>query len=355
MSFLELERLAKTWPDGSHAVRGVDLAIEEGEFVVLLGPSGCGKTTTLRMIAGLETPTSGRVHLAGRDVTGLPPSRRDVGFVFQFYALYPHLTVEENVAFPLECARMPAAERRAAVGAVADRLGLAPLLHRKPRELSGGDQQRVGLARAIVRKPALWLFDEPLGTLDADRRGEMCEFLRARQLEQKVTTVYVTHDQDEAMRLADRVVVMSEGEILQVDAPAKVYDDPSTLFVARFLGSPGMNLLEGEIRREQGATVFRATGSTGAIALPRYAAAGPAVLGFRPERARLDVEGPLGGRVALDAFHGSCRYLHVEGPFGRLAVRNASGAPSAAGETVRVAIEPEGIRLFEIDSGRRVA
>jgi ABC-type sugar transport system ATPase subunit len=354
VSFLSLERLEKVWPDGTRAVRDVDLAIEEGEFVVFLGPSGCGKTTTLRMIAGLEAPSAGRVRLAGRDVTELPPSRRDVGFVFQFYALYPHLTVEENVAFPLECARLPKAERRAAVAAVAARLGLDPILRRKPRELSGGDQQRVGLARAIVRKPALWLFDEPLGTLDADRRGEMCEFLRSRQLEQRVTTVYVTHDQDEAMRLADRVVVMSEGAILQVDAPEKVYDEPATLFVARFLGSPGMNLLRGEIRREHGISVFRASGSTDAIALPRLTAAGPAVLGFRPERARLDAEGPFAGRVALDAFHGSCRYAHVEGAFGRVAVRTDASSSSAAGESARFTIDAEGMRLFDVESGRRI-
>ncbi len=355
MSFLALDSLAKTWPDGTRAVRGVDLAIGEGEFVVLLGPSGCGKTTTLRMIAGLETPSAGRVRLAGKDVTDLPPSRRDVGFVFQFYALYPHLTVEENVAFPLACAGVPRAERRAEVAAIAERLGLEPLLRRKPRELSGGDQQRVGLARAIVRRPAAWLFDEPLGTLDADRRGEMCELLRARQLERKVTTVYVTHDQDEAMRLADRVVVMSEGEVLQVDAPEKVYDEPATLFVARFLGSPGMNLLRGEIRREHAVSVFRPSGSTEPIALPRLVAAGPAVLGFRPERARLGADGPLEGRVAIDAFHGACRYAHVEGPFGRVAVRTPAGSPNAAGENVRIGIEPDGLRFFDVESGRRIA
>ena len=355
MSFLALESLAKTWPDGTRAVRGVDLAIEEGEFVVLLGPSGCGKTTTLRMIAGLETPTSGRILLAGRDVTALPPSRRDVGFVFQFYALYPHMSVEENVAFPLRCARVPAEDRRAAVKAVAERLGLEPLLRRRPRELSGGDQQRVALARAMVRRPALWLFDEPLGTLDADRRGEMCEFLRARQLEQRVTTVYVTHDQDEAMRLADRVVVMSAGEILQVDTPERVYADPATLFVARFLGSPGMNLLPGEIQLERSALVFRAAGSSEAIAVRASATPGPAVLGFRPESARIDAAGGLSGRVVLDAFHGPCRYVHVEGAFGRVAVRTPAGPSRGAGESVRVAIEPSGMRVFDAGSGRRVA
>jgi multiple sugar transport system ATP-binding protein len=355
VSFLALEGLAKTWPDGTRAVRGIDLSVEEGEFIVLLGPSGCGKTTTLRMIAGLETPTAGRVRLSGKDVTDLPPGRRDVGFVFQFYALYPHLTVEENVAFPLACAGMSRAERRVEVAAISKRLGLEPLLRRKPRELSGGDQQRVGLARAIVRKPAAWLFDEPLGTLDTDRRGEMCELLRARQIERKVTTVYVTHDQEEAMRLADRVVVMSDGEILQVDAPEKVYDEPATLFVARFLGSPGMNLLPGEIRREHGISVFRATGSTEPIALPRLVAAGPAVLGFRPERARLDAEGPLSGRVALDAFHGSCRYAHVEGAFGRVAVRTDAGSANVAGESARIAFDEGGLRFFDVEAGSRIA
>jgi len=356
LSFLRLEALAKTWPDGTRAVREADLEIEEGEFVVLLGPSGCGKTTTLRMVAGLETPTSGRVLLAGRDVTALPPSRRDVGFVFQFYALYPHMSVEENVEFPLRCAHVPASERRAAVARVVEHLGLEPLLRRRPRELSGGDQQRVALARAMVRKPALWLMDEPLGTLDADRRGEMCEFLRAHQLEQRVTTVYVTHDQDEAMRLADRVVVMSEGEIVQVGSPQQVYDDPATLFVARFLGSPGMNLLPGEVRREFGQAVFRPSGSTAPIPLSTLARAGPAILGFRPEAARVGEEGSLAGRVAVDAFHGACRYLHVEGQWGRIAVREppARSPGSGVGDPAQIRIDPARTRLFDLETGRRL-
>jgi multiple sugar transport system ATP-binding protein len=355
LSFLGLESLAKTWPDGTRAVRGADLAIEEGEFVVLLGPSGCGKTTTLRMVAGLESPTSGRVLLDGRDVTALPPSRRDVGFVFQFYALYPHMSVEENIEFPLRCARVPRSERGAAVARVAERLRLEPLLRRRPRELSGGDQQRVAFARAMVRKPALWLMDEPLGSLDAERRAETCEFLRSHQLEQRVTTVYVTHDQDEAMRLADRIVVMSEGEILQVGSPQAVYDEPRTLFVAKFLGSPGMNLLEGEIRREHGFAVFRSRGSTVPLQLPQLSRAGPAVLGFRPERVHLDLEGPLEGRIAVESFHGSCRYLHVEGAFGRVAVREKPNRRGSPGDEVRMSIERESMRVFDVDTGRRVS
>ena len=354
MSFLRLEALAKTWPDGTQAVRGVDFAIEAGEFVVLLGPSGCGKTTTLRMIAGLETPTAGRVFLDGQDVTALPPSRRDVGFVFQFYALYPHMSVEANVEFPLRCAGVPARERGDAVARVAERLGLQPLLRRRPRELSGGDQQRVALARAMVRKPALWLMDEPLGTLDADRRGEMCEFLRAHQLEQRVTTVYVTHDQEEAMRLADRVVVMADGEIVQAGTPQSVYDEPATLFVAKFLGSPGMNLLPGEVRREHGSAVFRSRGSTVPLRLPTLARAGPAVLGFRPEGAHLDLEGPLDGRIAIEAFHGSCRYLHLDGGYGRVVVREPADRRGSPGDGVRFSIDPGSMRVFDLDTGRRL-
>jgi multiple sugar transport system ATP-binding protein len=243
----ELERLAKTYPDGTRAVRGVSLAIEARELVVLLGPSGCGKTTTLRMIAGLEMPSEGRVLLGGREVTRARPSERDIGFVFQFYALYPHLTVAENIAFPLRSAGLGRSERQSAVERVAERLGIRELLERRPRELSGGDQQRVALARAIVRKPSVYLMDEPLGTLDAEKRLELRELVRAQQLELGVATVYVTHDQEEAMSLADRIVVMREGEILQVGSPREVYQHPSTLFVARFVGSPGMNA--GRIRR----------------------------------------------------------------------------------------------------------
>jgi multiple sugar transport system ATP-binding protein len=353
MSFLRLESLVKTWPDGTRAVHELDLTIEKGEFIVFLGPSGCGKTTTLRMVAGLESPTSGRVVLGDRDVTLLRPSERDVGFVFQFYALYPHMSVEENIAFPLRCAHVRRTDRRAAVAQVVERLGLEPLLRRRPGELSGGDQQRVALARAMVRRPALWLMDEPLGTLDADQRGEMCEFLRAQQLEQRVTTLLVTHDQDEAMRLADRIVVMSEGRVLQVGTPHEVYDSPATLFIARFLGSPGMNLIEGEVRRERGFAVFRPTGSMVPMPLSTLAEPGPALLGFRPENARLDLEGPIAGRVALDVFHGSCRFVHVEGGWGQLFVREPANRRGAAGDPVRVSVEPTAMRLFDIHSGKR--
>jgi len=354
VSFLGLERVEKTWPDGTRAVRGVDLSIARGEFVVLLGPSGCGKTTTLRMIAGLEQPTAGRITLDGREITHLPASQRDIGMVFQFYALYPHLTVAENIAFPLECSGVGRAERSAVVAKLAEQLELTALLKRRPRTLSGGDQQRVALARAMARKPAAWLMDEPLGTLDASRRADMCEFIRAQQLEHKVATVYVTHDQEEAMRLADRVVVMSAGEILQAATPHQVYDDPADLFVARFVGSPGMNLIEGEARGELGASVVALRGDV-ELRMPSEVRRGALVVGVRPEYLRPSPDGSIRGRVALDAFVGSHRYLHVDAPCGRVVAMQAARERARVGDEVRLAVDPRGLRVFEPDSGRRLA
>jgi len=340
VAFLELSALAKTYPDGTRAVKGIDFAAERGEFVVLLGPSGCGKTTTLRMVAGLELPSAGAIRLAGADVTALPPSARDVGFVFQFYALYPHLTVAENVAFPLACSGMAKRARDEAVAEVARKLGLSALLQRKPRELSGGDQQRVGLARAIVRRPAIWLMDEPLGTLDADRRLAMCEFLREQQLAAKITTLYVTHDQEEAMRLADRIVVMRDGAIEQVGTPIEVYDEPATLFVAHFVGSPGMNFLEGE-----------------------RVGAGALTLGVRPEFVRVAPDrgasatrgtAALHGEVVLDEYAGMARCLHVKTDAGTLVARVGADDPVGAGARVRLDFDPARVRRFDRSSGRRL-
>ncbi len=377
MSFLELDKLSKTFVGGTAAVRGIDLGIPEGEFVVLLGPSGCGKTTTLRMIAGLERPTSGAIRLAGRDVTRLRPSQRDVGFVFQFYALYPHLSVEENVSFPLECAGMNRSERERSVAAVLARLGLDGLREKLPRELSGGDQQRVALARAMVRSPRLFLMDEPLGTLDTDLRLTMCEFLRARQLELRVTTVYVTHDQEEALRLADRIVVMSEGCILQADSPSVVYDDPADLFVARFVGSPGMNLIAGEVREDRTRCAFHPKpppspgmlaktvgGVDGCTSSPKNGPSlplhlpvrpGAAVLGIRPEFLRLDPRGPIRGRALLEEYLGASRCIHLDTTVGRLVVRLPASASVPAGEELELALDPHHVRLFDPASGARLA
>jgi multiple sugar transport system ATP-binding protein len=348
MPFLSLDQLRKVYPDGTEAVCGIDLSIGEGEFVVLLGPSGCGKTTTLRMIAGLEIASGGRVTLAGKDVTTLRPADRDVGFVFQFYALYPHLTVRENIAFPLRSVGKPRREIASRVAGVAERLGLTNLLHLHPRQLSGGDQQRVSLARAMVRRPRAWLMDEPLGTLDADRRLAMRDFLREQQLESKVTTVYVTHDQEEAMSLADRIVVMNAGRILQVGTPQEVYDAPADLFVANFVGSPGMNFIRGRIDDGQFIT------DSGAIATGRKLRPGPAVLGVRCEYVRAGNSGAIAGTVALDEYLGSHRSVYFDTPLGRIIAREPASARRHVGETARIKFDPAHVNLFEPETGRRL-
>jgi multiple sugar transport system ATP-binding protein len=359
VSYVELQGLTKRYPDGTLAVAGVDLAIAAGEFVVLLGPSGCGKTTTLRMLAGLELPSSGTIRLAGRDVTRLSASERDIGFVFQFYALYPHLSVAENIAFPLECAGVPRAERNRRVQALAKELDLLPLLATKPRRLSGGDQQRVALARALVRRPALFLMDEPLGTLDAAKRLELCELIKEEQRALGVATVYVTHDQEEALRLADRVVVMQAGKIVQAASPAETYAAPATLFVADFVGSPGMNRIAGLVASD--GRTFRAAGTSASaesgIELSRAVAPGAAVLGVRPENLHVDPAGPWRGRVVHDEFLGADRCLYVDTPAGRLVLRvapNGQGGRSAVGTELGLRPGPAGLLLYDPASGALV-
>jgi multiple sugar transport system ATP-binding protein len=226
------------------AVDGVDLSIHEGEFFVILGPSGCGKTTLMRMIAGLETPTDGDIVIGGERVTELPPRKREVAMVFQSYALYPHMTVFDNIAFPLKAKKLPKEELRSKVDTAATVLGVDPLLDRKPRQLSGGERQRVALCRAMVKEPRVLLLDEPLSNLDAKLRTAARAELEMFQRQLGITTIFVTHDQIEAMAMGDRIVVMSAGKIMQVGPPQEIYHDPANLFVATFLGSPTINLVE---------------------------------------------------------------------------------------------------------------
>jgi multiple sugar transport system ATP-binding protein len=257
MAEVGLERLTKVYPDGTNAVSALDLEIADGEFVVFVGPSGCGKTSVLRMVAGLEEITGGTVRIGGRVVNHLLPKDRDIAMVFQNYALYPHMTVFGNMAFGLKQRKMPKAEIKRRVTEAANKLGLADSLGKKPRTLSGGQRQRVAMGRAIVREPQLFLMDEPLSNLDAKLRVEMRAEISRIQRDLAVTTIYVTHDQTEAMTMGDRVAVMRKGLMQQVDVPQRLYEQPANLFVAEFIGSPAMNLVEADLTRANGALVAR--------------------------------------------------------------------------------------------------
>lgn len=361
MATIELRQVEKKFGD-VYAVKPMDLTIHDGEFVVLLGPSGCGKTTTLRMLCGLEAVTGGQILLNGRDVTWAHPSDRNIAYVFQFFALYPHMTALQNIAFPLQAQGMPRAEIKVRVDEVVKLLRIKHLLRLRPGTLSGGDQQRVAVARALVRRPAAFLMDEPLGALDADFRAEMRAELKRLHIEQHATTVYVTHDQLEAMAMGDRIVVMSEAVVQQVGSPADVYHRPANLFVARFIGSPGMSLVPGHLT---GDAVRLASGGTytlsreWAAALQRdLGGTGDVIMGFRPESASVSGEGALAGQTYASDRRGAYNVLHVslDGEMARIrADRSHSYAP---GETVRFDVDPEMVRFFnpqtEVALTRRV-
>lgn len=346
---LELERVRKEWPGGTVAVAELSLQIKEGEFIVLLGPSGCGKTTTLRMIAGLEAPTAGRIRIRQNDVTGMPPQHRDIGFVFQFYALYPHMTVAENIQFPLANAGMASSSIQAAVAGISQKMGITHLLQRKPRTLSGGDQQRVGLARAMVRKPAVWLMDEPLGTLDAENRALMCEFIRTRQLEQRVTTIYVTHDQDEAMRLADRIVVMQGGAVLQAASPRDLYEKPAHVFIANFIGSPGMNIVQARV---DNSTIYSLSGAE--LAKAQGSIHGQVQAGIRPEDITLSREGSVPATVVTTAFTGTHRNIYMDTEAGRIIAIAGAQFQAEPGDRVFMTWNPGKIHYFDPETGHRI-
>ncbi|MGQ0485185.1 MAG: ABC transporter ATP-binding protein [Hyphomicrobiales bacterium] len=335
-------------------IHGVSIGIADGEFVILVGPSGCGKSTLLRMIAGLEPITSGDIRIGERVVNDLPPKDRDIAMVFQTYALYPHKTVAENMGFALKLRHAPKSEIDTRVRRAAEILDLIPYLARYPRQLSGGQRQRVAMGRAIVRDPKVFLFDEPLSNLDAKLRVQMRAEIKELHQRLKTTTVYVTHDQVEAMTMADRIVVMNAGVVEQVGSPLELYDRPDNLFVAGFIGSPAMNLIKGTIR-VKGKPAFLSDGGVTLplISAPRGAEGRPAIYGIRPEhfslggrnvKAEVSVIEPTGSETQVFARLGSHKIVGVFRE--RVAAR--------PGDLLPIAPDPAAVHLFDEATGQRI-
>ena len=337
------------------AVEGSTFTVEDGEFFMLLGPSGCGKTTTLRMMAGLELPTSGRIYLGGEEVGHKPASQRDIAFVFQMFALYPHMNVRRNMSYPLVSQGMPRAQVRAKVEEVARILGITALLDRPVGGLAAGDRQRVALGRAIVREPKCFLMDEPLGALDAEFREHMAGELRALHDRMGATTVYVTHDQIEAMQMGDRIVVMNHGVVEQFGRPQEIYDWPATMFVASFIGSPPMNFLPFDGTAAPGATSLRVGEAEIAIPALRDGARGRLALGVRPEHIRLDDAAEYRARVAATEYLGTTQIVTLDTAHGPVKARVASSEAIAVGATTGLAFDTRTLSVFEVEGGRALA
>jgi multiple sugar transport system ATP-binding protein len=332
-------------------VTDLNLELPDGSFTVLVGPSGCGKSTSLRMLAGLESVTSGTITIDDRDVTHLQPRDRDVAMVFQNYALYPHLTVRENIAFPLRAAKTPRSDALARADEVADSLGLSKLLGRKPKDLSGGQQQRVAIGRAIIRQPSVFLFDEPLSNLDAKLRVETRTELLQIQRRLGITCLYVTHDQEEAMTLSDRMVVMRDGQPAQVGTPLEVYDTPIDTFVATFVGSPKMNLIDGQL---SGETFSLPNGF--ALTVPQEIARGAVTLGIRPDDLMpTAVEDAAAARVVLVELLGPRAIVTIDARGTELTCVVEASRLSGITEGARVALSarPGAVHVFDT-AGRRV-
>jgi multiple sugar transport system ATP-binding protein len=347
MAEIELRNLSKRW--GSFVgVDNFNLTIADQEFLVLLGPSGCGKTTTMRMIAGLEDITEGEILIDGNRVNDLDPKDRDVAMVFQSYGLYPHMNVYENIRFPLQVRKVDASTHDARVRRASAMVELDDFLHRKPAELSGGQRQRVALARAIVREPNVFLMDEPLSNLDAKLRVSTRAQIKNLSHELKVTTVYVTHDQIEAMTLADRVVVMKQGKVQQVGTPTEIYDRPANTFVASFIGSPAMNLMDGDIA----GGVF--TGANVVVA-GLDAPDGPATLGFRAEDAALaDGQGEITAPIYTIELLGDAVMLTVKAGGQMVSVKTAKDYRAEIGDMISFSVPTEITHLFDRTTGERL-
>lgn len=334
------------------AVQESTFTVGDGEFFMLLGPSGCGKTTTLRMIAGLELPTSGQILLDGQDVAQMRASARDIAFVFQMFALYPHMNVRRNISYPLVSQGMGRRDVRRKVEEVAKILGITGILERSVGNLSSGDRQRVALGRAIVRQPKAFLMDEPLGALDAEFRERMAEELRALHDRMGATTVYVTHDQLEAMQMGDKIVVMNHGVVEQWGTPQEIYDRPATMFVADFIGSPPMNFLEFEATLEPGTNHVRLSGIE--IAIPRVSegvSGRKLALGVRPEHVTLGHDGPYRGAVVATEYLGTTQIVTLATPNGVVKARTPSSQAVTVGDRAALSFNTATLSLFDVGSG----
>jgi multiple sugar transport system ATP-binding protein len=349
MATVEIQDAAKSF-GSTQVIRGVSIDIRDGEFVVLVGPSGCGKSTLLRMIAGLEGIDAGEIRIGGRRVNGLPPKERDIAMVFQNYALYPHLTVADNLAFSLKLRHAPQQEIEQRVARAAKILGLEPLLARLPKQLSGGQRQRVAMGRAIVRDPQVFLFDEPLSNLDAKLRVQMRTEIRELHQRLKATTVYVTHDQIEAMTMADKIVAMHDGVVEQVGTPLELYDRPRNVFVASFIGSPAMNLLP---VKANGQGVLDNAGNRWTVPGVPTTSGQALTLGVRPEHLRLDDAG-LNARVQVVETTGSETHLVADAGGTRLNCVLRERVSLRPGDQVRLGVDKTHLHLFRADSGERL-
>ena len=339
----------------------LDLTIPAGKMAVLVGPSGCGKSTTLRMVAGLEDVTAGTIRIGGRDVTTLPPAERDIAMVFQSYALYPHMTVFENMAFGLRIARLAEAEIKRRVNAVADSLGLTPYLARTPKALSGGQRQRVAIGRAVVRQPKVFLFDEPLSNLDATLRGYLPREIARIHARSGSTSMYVTHDQIEAMTLADHIVVLKDGVVQQIGSPIDIYERPANRFVAGFFGTPTMNFLDADVADAGELRSARGPGFEIPLGTPQLRPAtdvvAHVVLGIRPERVSLASEPgrvAIGGEVAMREVLGAEVVLHVDSPAGSLTVRADAASAPRRGDRIDVWLDPRSVHVFDAQTELRL-
>lgn len=354
MSEIKIVNLRKQFGDFV-AVEDSSFTVEDGEFLALLGPSGCGKTTTLRMIAGLELPTSGKIYLDGEDVTFNRASARDIAFVFQLFALYPHMNVRRNIGFPLVSQGVPKAERRARVVETAKLLRIDHILDRSVSGLAGGDRQRVALGRAIIRRPKCFLMDEPLGTLDAEFREVMVHELRELHNRIHATTVYVTHDQHEAMAMADKIAVMNHGIIEQYGTPQEIYNCPASMYVADFIGSPPMNFMRFRSGLKRGTRSIFLEGFE--IAVPEVGedvAPGEMALGVRPEHIRFSDRSPIRGAVYGSEYLGTNQIVAVETTSGIVKARVSAERSFRLGETVGLEFNPAKLAVFDCTSGRAI-